>query len=246
MEDYARYRPGYPAAVLDMLRAQIGLTSASVIADVGCGTGILARLFCAAGNHVYGVEPNISMLDFARESLREFPQFIPVAARAEATTLPDGSVDIVTAGQAFHWFDPQRTRREFARVLKPGGWVVLLWNERRIDATPFMVAYEELLLQFGIDYDRVKRLWEKTSLPEFFAPGGFRTAVIDNPQWFDRDGLTGRILSASYMPHREHPAYAAMLGAIDNLFRDHQNGGQVRLEQETRMFYGQVVKPPTP
>jgi SAM-dependent methyltransferase len=243
VEDYARYRPGYPAEVLDKMRQEMGLTPAAVIADVGCGTGILSRLFCEAGNRVYGVEPNVAMLDAARESLRRFPQFIPLAARAEATTLPEHSIDMVTAAQAFHWFDPQEARREFLRVLKPGGWVVLLWNERRLDATPFMIAYEEFLMHFGIDYARVKRSWEKSALPEFFAPAGFRTAVIDNPQWFDRHGLTGRILSASYMPHRGHATYPAMLGAIDNLFDEYQSGGHVRLEQETRMFYGQLVEP---
>ncbi len=242
VEDYARYRPSYPPKVLEILLQECGLTPRSVIADVGCGTGILSRLFCEAGNRVCGVEPNVSMLDAARESLRAFPQFVPVEARAETTTLPDHSIDIVTAAQAFHWFDPREARREFARLLKPGGWVALLWNERLNERTAFMRAYEALLMRYGIDYDRVKPLWQKTSLPEFFGESGYRKAVIDNPQLFDREGLAGRILSASYMPSREHPSYPDMLGAIDQLFADHQRDGVVRLEQETRMFYGQLTK----
>lgn len=240
VEDYARYRPGYPPQVLETLRRDCGLSAESVIADVGCGTGILSRVFCNAGHRVYGVEPNASMLDEARKSLRDYEKFVAVLGRAEATTLKAALVNFVSAAQAFHWFDPAATRREFGRILKPGGWVVLLWNERRMDATPFMMAYEQLLVRFGVDYHKVKPLWNKTSLPEFFGSGGFRKAVFDNPQIFDRIGLTGRILSASYMPHRGHPNYAPMLGAIDNMFDDYQKGGQVRLEQETMMFYGQL------
>jgi SAM-dependent methyltransferase len=238
VEDYARYRPGYPPQVLETLRRDCGLTPAAVIADIGCGTGILSRLFCRGGNQVYGVEPNALMLDEASKSLREYPNFVPVLGQAETTTLKAGLVDFVAAAQSFHWFDPAVTRREFARILKPGGWVVLLWNERRMDATPFMVAYEQFLVRFGVDYHKVKPLWNKNSLPEFFGASGFRKAVFENVQVLDRGGLTGRILSASYMPHREHPSFPPMLGAIDNLFDDYQKDGQVRLEQETVMFYG--------
>jgi SAM-dependent methyltransferase len=241
VEDYARNRPGYPLEVLETLWKECGLTPASVIADVGCGTGILSRLFCEAGNRVYGVEPNASMLKAAREYLRDHPNFVPVAERAEATWLDPASVDFVTAAQSFHWFEPQQARREFLRILKPGGWVVLLWNDRRMDASPFMVAYEQFLARFGVDYHKVKPLWSKNSLPDFFGPSGFKKAQFDNPQLFDRAGLTGRILSASYMPHRGHPTYPPMLGAIDNLYDGYQQGGKVRMEQETVMFYGRLV-----
>ncbi len=238
-EDYARYRPTYPPQVLETMRRECGLTPQSVIADIGCGTGILSRLFCENGTQVYGVEPNASMLEQARKSLRQFANFVAVRGTAEATTLKAGLADFVTAAQAFHWFDPGPTKREFKRILKPGGWVVLLWNER-VDTTPFNRAYEQLLVRFGIDYHKVKPLWTKTALPEFFGSSGFRKAVFDNPQTFDRAGLTGRILSASYMPHRGHPNYPPMLGAIDNLFDEYQKNGEVRLEQETRMFYGKL------
>lgn len=241
VQDYARYRPGYPPQVLETMRRECGLTAESVIADVGCGTGILSRLLCDAGNRVFGVEPNAAMLDAARKSLRDCAHFVAVLGKAEATTLKSGLVDLVTAAQSFHWFEPREARREFARILKPGGWVVLLWNERRMDATPFMTAYEQLLVRFGVDYHKVKPLWNKNSLPEFFGKAGFQSAVFENPQTLDRHGLTGRILSASYMPHRGHPSFPPMLGVIDNLYDQHQAGGVVKLEQETRMFYGKLV-----
>ncbi len=239
VEDYARYRPGYPPEVLQTLRRECGLAPASVIADIGCGTGILSHLLCEAGNRVFGVEPNAAMLNAAREYLKRCAGFTAILAPAESTTLAAVSVDFVTAAQAFHWFDPVVTRREFVRILKPRGWVVLLWNER-VNNTPFNLGYEQLLVRFGVDYHKVQPLWNKNSLPDFFAPAGFRKAIFDNPQFLDRNALTGRILSASYMPHRGHPNYAPMLGAIDNLFDEYQNGGQVRLEQETRMFYGML------
>jgi len=238
--EYARYRPGYPPQVLETLRRECGLKQDSVVADVGCGTGILSRVFCDAGNQVYGVEPNASMLQEAGRFLRDCGNFVSVLGRAEATTLKAGLADFVTVAQAFHWFEPRETRREFERILKPGGWVVLIWNDRRMQATPFMIAYEQLLVRFSVDYDKVKPLWNKNSLPEFFAPAGFRRAEFDNPQVFDRNGLTGRIMSASYMPHRGHPDYPPMLGAIDNLFDEHQKNGVVKLEQETKMFYGRL------
>jgi ubiquinone/menaquinone biosynthesis C-methylase UbiE len=239
VQDYARYRPGYPPQVLETMRRECGLTEKLVVADVGCGTGILSRLLCDAGNPVFGVEPNAAMLDAARKSLRDF---VAVLGKAEATTLKSGLVDMVTAAQSFHWFEPREAHREFVRIMKPGGgWVVLLWNERRMDATGFMAAYEQLLVRFGVDYHKVKPLWDKNSLPEFFGKDGFKTAVFENSQVFDRKGLTGRILSASYMPHRGHPNFPPMLGAIDNLFDQYQKDAEVKLEQETRMFYGKLV-----
>jgi len=237
--DYARHRPGYPAQIVETLQRECGLTRDSVIADIGCGTGLLAKLFCESGNRVYGVEPNADMLDSARQLLRDHPQFVAVAGRAEATTLPGALVDFVTAAQAFHWFERQAAKQEFRRILKLNGWVVLIWNERLIEATAFTRAYEELLLEFGVDYHDVKRRWPGAALAEVFAPATMHTAALQNPQILDRAGLTGRILSASYMPQPGHPSYGAMLQAIERLFEQHQSGGGVRMEQEMWMYYGQ-------
>ncbi len=127
VENYVKYRPGYPAALLDLLRDECGLRAdeSCVIADVGSGTGFLAEMFLKQGNRVFGVEPNADMRKAGEEYLQGFRNFVSVAGSAEATTLADGSVNFVTAGQAFHWFEPAATRRELSRVLTPGGWVVL-------------------------------------------------------------------------------------------------------------------------
>jgi len=130
--DYVRYRPGYPAALFDLLRVECAFTSNHAVADVGSGTGLLTKLFLENGNRVFGVEPNQEMRRAGEEFLHSFPKFTSVAGSAEATTLGDASVDFVTAGQAFHWFDPQAARREFLRILKTNGWVVIAWNDRRL------------------------------------------------------------------------------------------------------------------
>jgi ubiquinone/menaquinone biosynthesis C-methylase UbiE len=240
VDDYARNRPGYSPAIVELLRRECGLTAQSVIADIGCGTGLLAKLFCEAGNRVYGIEPNAAMLQAARELLCELPNFIPVAGKAEATTLADASVDLITAAQAFHWFKQPQTKNEFQRILRPGGSVALIWNERLVEVTAFTREYEELLLKFGVDYAQVKALWPGSTLADFFAPKPMRTAAFSNAQWMDREQLVSRIISASYMPQREHVSYPAMLEAINELFARHQRDGRVCQAQEMRVYYGQL------
>src|SRR3954468_20199343 len=139
--DYVRYRPSYPPAVLDMLRREAGLEPKAVIADVGSGTGISAGLFLREGCTVFAVEPNNEMRHAAETLLKDHTSFHSVSGTAEATTLTEHSVDFVVAAQAFHWFNPKPTRAEFTRILKPGGWVVLMWNERRLDTNPFLRDY---------------------------------------------------------------------------------------------------------
>ena len=152
VENYVRFRPGYPPAVLDVLRAECALTRDSVVADVGSGTGIFSEFLLGAGCTVLGVEPNDEMRRAAEGTLARQTRFRSVPGTAEATTLPERSVDLVTAAQAFHWFDRARTRAEFRRILKPRGWTALVWNDRQLDSTPFLRGYEALLQRFGTDY----------------------------------------------------------------------------------------------
>jgi len=156
VENYVRYRPGYPAGALQLLQAECGLAPAHVVADIASGTGIWTRMLLENGNPVYGVEPNAEMRQAGERLLASFPNFTSVAGKAEATTLAGSSVDFVTAAQAAHWFDRESSRQEFARILRPGGWLVLLWNERVTDATTFLRAYEQLLLTYGTDYELVR------------------------------------------------------------------------------------------
>jgi SAM-dependent methyltransferase len=240
VEDYARYRPGYPPELLDLLRSECGLTESAVVADVGSGTGILARLLLDNGNRVFMVEPNDEMRRAGERLLSGHGRSESVAGSAEATTLPESSVDLVTAGQAFHWFDPEAARKEFARVLRPGGRVVLVWNDRRKHGGPFLEAYERLLQTYATDYAEVEhgRKGSPENVRGFFAPNHVYTATFSNRQVMHYDGLLGRLRSSSYVPAEGQSGYLEMLGELQRIFRNHENGGQVVMEYVTRAYYG--------
>jgi len=239
--DYVRYRPGYPPAVLDHLRAECGLCANHVIADIGSGTGLLSKLFLEKGNRVFGVEPNSEMRRAGEEFLRSFREFISVAGSAEATTLGDATIDFVTAAQAFHWFEPKSARREFARILRPGGWVVILWNDRRMEEAQLTREYEGLLERFGIDYKRVKDSYpENADIRSFFDAGVFSGCDLPNHQILDWEGFRGRLRSSSFAPRDGHPNYAPMMAELERIFRAHQHHGSVRMEYFTRIYLGRL------
>jgi SAM-dependent methyltransferase len=209
-----------------------------VIADIASGTGIFTKLLLEQGNPVFGVEPNAEMRRAGEEFLFSYPRFTSVNGTAEATTLASQSVDFVTAAQAGHWFDREKSRQEFARILKPGGWLVLAWNERRTDRTPFLRDYEELLLRYGTDYNEVRH--EHTVVGEFFDPLPFKERTFDLQQVFDYSGVEGRLMSSSYAPGPEHPNYAPMLQELKKIFDLHQRSGRVAVDYLTRMYYGRL------
>src|ERR1700740_1016501 len=211
VENYIRYRPGYPPQVLETLRTECGLTPQSTVADIACGTGIFTHVLLDNGNRVYGVEPNREMREAAERLLADHRNFTSIAGTAEATTLPDRSVDFATAAQAAHWFDLGKARKEFARILEQKGWAVLIWNERSTDTTPFLRAYEDLLLAYGTDYEQVRHEHTTDNIGEFFAPTPFERRVFDMRQDFDYAELEGRLLSSSYAPTQGHPNYVPML-----------------------------------
>ena len=240
VQNYVRYRPGYPPAVLEVVRAETGLAPGQVVADVGSGTGISAKLFLDAGHPVYAVEPNAEMRAAAEAMLGAAPRFRSVDGSAEATTLPAASVDLVVAAQAFHWFHPARVAAEWRRILRPGGWMVLLWNTRRTDSTPFLRAYEALLREHGTDYSAVnhENVTEeslRTALGE-----GYGRRVVPSEQVFDFQGLKGRLLSSSYAPNVGHPGHEPMLAELERIFREHQQDGRVRFEYDTEIYFGRV------
>jgi SAM-dependent methyltransferase len=240
VEDYVKYRPDYPVAVLDWLRAKCGLTPAAVVADVGSGTGKLAELFLRNGNRVFGVEPNREMREAGERLLAGFPNFVSVDGAAEATTLPGASADFVIAGQSFHWFDPGPTRREFARILRPGGWVVVVWNARAM-TSPFQQAYEQLLLEFCPEYTQVNhRDVGEEDLRSWLGLAPFLKASFANGQSFDFDGLAGRLLSSSYAPEPGHPNHEPMMTSLATLFSRFQAGGLVEFDYETQVYCGQM------
>jgi ubiquinone/menaquinone biosynthesis C-methylase UbiE len=209
-----------------------------VIADVGSGTGISAELFLRAGNVVYAVEPNREMREAAERLLAHFPNFHSVSASAQATTLADHSVDFIVAAQAFHWFNTPETRAEFSRILKPGGHIVLIWNERRLDSTPFLQAFEQLLITFGTDYTKVRHENVNTAALGAFFRSAYATHTFAYEQRFDFEGLKGRLLSSSYAPAEGQPRHDEMIAELRRIFEVYQESGQVCFEYDTRLHLG--------
>lgn len=243
VRDYVRYRPGYPPEVLDLLRRECNLTENSEIADIGSGTGILARLFLDNGNRVVMVEPNDDMRHAGERLLSGYGRLDSVAATAEATGLSESSVDFITVGQAFHWFDPVAAREEFTRVLRPGGRVVLVWNARKKAGRPFLEDYEGLLNAFGTDYSEVEhgKVSSSEAIRDFFAPNEVHSATFDNMQDFDLPGLGGRLRSSSYIPAEGDPGYREMLEELERVFCRHETGGRVIIEYDTGVYFGALA-----
>lgn len=249
--DYVRYRPGYPDALLHTLVEAAALGPGRVVADVGSGTGISTELLLRSGAEVRAVEPNPEMRRAAEERLGGEPRFRSVAGTAEATTLPDASVDLVTAGQAFHWFDPEPTRREWLRILRggpgeagggqpAGGRVALFWNARQTETTPFLRDYEALLRRFGTDYHAVDHTRLGPERFESFFRGPYASHIFPNRQVLDLEGLQGRLLSSSYTPAPGHPDYQPMLAELRRLFNRHQEGGHVHILYDTQLHLGRL------
>jgi len=237
--DYVRYRPGYPSAVLELLRSECGLRPGHVIADIGSGTGFLSELFLKNGNRVYGVEPNKDMRQAGEEYLASYDGFSSIDGSAEATTLDDASVDFITAGPSFHWFEPNAARREFVRILKPGGSMVIAWNDRRMDEAPFTRDYENILERFGVDYKKVKDSYPEAERIRRFLTT-FSQRDLPNHQILDWDSLSGRLRSSSFTPTEGHPNFAPMMADLKRLFDAHQEQGQVRMDYFMRIYYGQL------
>lgn len=243
VDDYARWRPGYPAELAPWLMRQCRLQPGDRVADIGYGTGLFTRELLRQGLRVQGVEPNAPMRAAGERFLADFaPLFSSHDGTAEATGLEDHSVSLVTAAQAFHWFRPQPARAEFARILAPGGQAALVWNVRRED-TPFLRGYEALLRAHAPEYaaSGVPAQANLDVIRPFFAPAGFVEHSIPYAQHFDREGLRGRLLSSSYAPAAGTPGHEAMLAALDALFEAHQREGLVTFEYDTRTFVGRLT-----
>jgi SAM-dependent methyltransferase len=240
VENYVRYRPGYPEEVLQALRDECGLRPSHVIADIASGTGIWTRTLLENSNSVVGVEPNTEMREAGERLLSEYPKFKSAVGTAEATNLAEHSVDFVTAAQAAHWFDRGKASHEFVRILKPGGWLALLWNERLTDSNKFLRDYEQLLLTYGTDYQDVRHERTTDAVNEFFDPAPYRERVFEMRQQFDYAGLEGRLLSSSYSPGPEHPRHAPMLRELRSIFDASSAQGRVAIEYKTRLYFGQL------
>lgn len=205
------------------------------IADIGSGTGILTREFIGRGFRTYAVEPNPDMRGAAESSI-ESSLFVSIDGTAERTNLPSNSVDLITAAQAFHWFDREKAKREFKRILKPGGWIALLWNERRVD-TPFLHDYEQFINDNSTDYQQVNHV---TSAPDQividFLGNGTQHKVFDVVQAFDFEGLFGRYASSSYAFKRETTEFEKAREELKPIFDRYQKNGRVQILYHNHVY----------
>jgi ubiquinone/menaquinone biosynthesis C-methylase UbiE len=242
VERYIKYRPSYPQDILEFLKKKEILSTKSIIADIGSGTGILSELFLKEGNKVYGVEPNSDMRNAGERLLSKYSNFISLEGSAEDTKLDENSIDIITAGQAFHWFHLERAREEFIRILKPKGWVILIWNCRKKLTNSFLKEYEKFLLKYGTDYKAIEK--SKLDFNKFFKRDKkeikHNRFTFDNYQIFDYKGLEGRLLSTSYIPLSDHPNYKEMIKDLKLLFEKFQKNGCIKFEYDTEVIYGQL------
>jgi len=234
VENYVKYRPSYPREIVPFLEKYFDLTKESRIADIGSGTGIFSELFLHAGYPVIGIEPNIEMRRAAEFRLGNYSGFTSRNRRAEQTGLRTHSLDMITVAQAFHWMDPAQTKKEFLRILKPGGHIVLAWNIRLRD-TNFLREYQALREKFAIDY-KEDRMVDEETIQIFFHPMLVKTYSFPNIQLLDFESFKGQLLSASYIPLPGHPNYSDMINELIHLFVEYNEKGFVRLEFETKLY----------
>jgi SAM-dependent methyltransferase len=237
-EYYDKYRPRYPESLLGYFDSELGFSPKSIVADIGSGTGILSAVFLKNGNMVFGVEPNEDMRRIAEANLGSYPNFRSVDGSAESTNLRESSVDFITAGQSFHWFDRPRARKEFRRILRNEGWVVLVWNTRKT-STRFLHDYDQLVRTGPMEG---MKTWNDDLTDE--AVGSFlgehRTIKLPNSQELDYKGLVGRLLSSSYAPLPGEEAYDGTLARLGEIFKQHQVNGVVRFEYDCEVYAGQL------
>ncbi|WP_118972977.1 class I SAM-dependent methyltransferase [Taibaiella koreensis] len=238
VDNYVRYRPSYPAELVIRLQEAYGQGKDLLVADIGAGTGISSLLFLEAGYRVVAVEPNQAMREQAVALLAGYPGFSAVGSTAEDTGLDTGSVDMIVCAQAFHWVDAEKARPEWKRILKPGGPVALIWNERLV-GTDFEKAYEALIRKHGRQYVSLNhRNVGPEQIEAFFQPQPVRRDTFSNQQVFDYEGLEGRLLSSSYMPAAGEEGYEAMLADLRILFDGYQEDGCITIHYETRVYSG--------
>lgn len=235
---YARARPGYPEEMFDHLFAVGALFAGAEVADLGSGTGILSELLLGRGLRVYAIEPNQEMRSQAEWRLSGRPGFTSIAGTAERTSLPDGCVDAAMAAQSFHWFDIELTRQEMGRVLRPGGQVIMVWNNREKELDAFHSAYSELMERYARDKREVDRLREGPQ--ERFFHHGYHHVEFRHTKDYDLEGLECLVTSASYMPKEGEEGYEEMRGKLRGLFARFGDEGMVRMHYRADCYHGRL------
>ena len=239
VENYAKYRPHYPRGMLKLLEEKFNINNTFTVADIGSGTGISSEQFVESGYKVFGVDPNSEMRKCAEECFSGRKNYFSVNGSAEDTTLEADSIDIIVAGQAFHWFDKGASRIEFKRIIKSGGMIFLIWN-KKVKSEGFMDLYYGLLRKYGTDYENVKHEnFDSHTISDFFAPMSFELITMSNEQMLDYEGLEGRLLSSSYIP-TEGEKHERMLEELKSMYSEYNQNGIVRIDYNTEIYAGKL------
>jgi ubiquinone/menaquinone biosynthesis C-methylase UbiE len=239
-ERYARYRPDYAPEAIRLILDVVHLSPSSTVADIGSGTGILTRHFLEHAESVYAVEPNQEMRQYAEHALGSQPAFHSLVAKAEAIPLPDHSLDLISVGQALHWFEPQAVRQEFLRLLKPGGWLAILFIS--YDETELTKALQRLQTpEYGWQSRKSGRP-EEMSKDFYYGNAQYIGCRFANPRSETWESFFGEIISSSYAPDPDHPQFARYEKAAREIFTDFQTGGMITIPFATEIYLGQVTK----
>jgi SAM-dependent methyltransferase len=240
VENYVKFRPSYPIELVGLLAAEVGDADKKTCADIGSGTGILTKLLLSQFKKVFAVEPNLEMRSYAEKTLAQYSNFFSINSDAEKTMLPSDSVDLVTVAQAFHWFDRQKFLLECRRILKPNGYVALVWNKRMTN-TPFLEIYETLLKTYATDYNEVNH--QKITVEQIaeFLGGGYRKVVFPNNQQFNLIGIYGRLDSSSFAPKQDKPEFDIMRRELKKAFDEFSKGGTISFNYETELYLGKII-----
>ena len=241
VDNYVKYRPTYPDEVITLLRDECNLSAKSLTADIGAGTGIFTGLLLNKDYKVLAVEPNEAMREAAIQQYGSNKDFTPVNGTAEATTLASSSIDLIVCAQAFHWFNDEKTRVEFKRILKDKGKAALIWNNRLQDADDFSVAYENLLKHDSIDYNKVNhRNISEINFKAFFKHGDYQFVKFPNKQVFDEDGFLGRAFSSSYVPAEGSEEGKKFREILKEMFVRYNQNGSISFHYQTEVYLGEV------
>lgn len=233
VENYEKFRPRYAPQIVNFLESKIDFNENMTIADIGSGTGILAEMFLKHGNKVYGIEPNNEMRRVAERRLSTYEKFISIDGLSNDTKLEEKSVDLITAGQSFHWFERESTKEEFRKILAPGGTVLLFWNMRDYESE-FMKSYQEIIMKY---YEKLNIPQDDSYIDDFFAPHEVIHKIFENPLEYTFERLIGETASQSYLPNETHKDFEPMKSQLKDLFDVHQKNGLVTFEYKTHMYY---------
>jgi len=238
VEAYVKFRPGYPDELVQTLLQK---TSPRTVADVGSGTGIFTRLLLDQELNVFAVEPNANMRHAAEVLFSGYAYFTSVDASAERTGLAEHSVDLITAAQAFHWFNNTATRTEFRRILKADGKLALIWNKRKV-SHPFQQAYDAILKTYAPEYGVVNHMnLSETDIAEFFDDGHMEVLRFDNCQQLTFPGLLGRLKSSSYCPAETSPQYPSLVAELAALFEQFAVNDMIDFQYDTQLYFGTIA-----